>query len=1215
MIHLHYSNRLEALIDPFAQLVGEDQMRDPLERVTVVVPGRAIQEFLKLRLADREGVAANLGFPFLRGLLKRLVGQATGNDPASAIKVLDADGLQIAIFEYLREALTAAREPDLDAVRSYLADDDAAQRAVKLFQLSARAAWLIREYSTARRAMLIQWPQGTTLSDDRMRASEIWQRRIYLSLFEDDGSLRPAWIARTASAAPQHARWMLLPFAFDAIDDRRLRETLPARLHVFGIGYAGPEFIRIFARLGALTELHIYTLNPCREFWEDVRDSRFARPPRIGSLVESAEDPFSLEAAAENLALHYWGRAGREYIRLLNETTDCDFNAGFIEPAPAGAAATLLGRVQQAILTRTPEQPSARDDLPATSSTDASAGDDGSIRIVECPGVRREIEIAANAIWSILRHDNGSAPLRFHQIAVVLPEAVRDQYMVHIESVFASAHRIPVNLVDRRLAAQSRVAEAVDLLLRLPLGRFTRDDMVRLLTHPAIAGPDGEAHAQPWPEWCRRLGVQFGADESAWAATYAEPKILHWDHALKRLALGLFMADEPGGGTRVFEAPAGREYLPFELPADQFESVAIMVRTARAIIHDAQALSASELGLADWRRVLNDLITTYIKPADRIDERVRDLIIEAVDSIHVDGIRSEPVPYEVALDLALARIGEVEAQQGSYAESGVMVGSLATLRSIPFRVVLMLGLGAEDFPARETRDPLDLRHAQRRAGDVSPAERDRYMFLETLLAARERIYLSYVARDPHTGEAREPSAVVRDLQFILRGMIGADAAQRLTLAHPMAAHDSRYFADLAKAEEPRDERLGNFDRNARRSAQIAALRADLELRCGTPPEPESDGSLLDHLSEAAREKVAPRLRLVTPPQPVTVNDEAGRVRLSIAALRHYLECPLQGAARYALGMRDEDDGDDQATGDEPLTQSALETAMLLREAFWNAQGRRSQIEDCYDAAYRLRVLQGSAPVGPFAAAARGRHLDRLEQAIVQCQAAGIAHLDRWQRMAVGGVDQFADIDRTIDSIVLDADFAREDGRRVNAIELYGRLGPVSPQLDQSLKLIGRKEVKSADFLEGAFGAIVLAAAGEKLPAEFTVVVAGGDHDAGQLAGYTRRIHPLQPAAARDYLRAIAVAVLSARNDYFLPLEAVEKIAQLKDGSRDAIAEAIRSIRDKPSPSCKSDFGPVRNAREYRVPLEEIARNLIAQRYGPLMGLFARPQRGEKRATD
>jgi exonuclease V gamma subunit len=88
MIHLHYSNRLEALIDPIGRLVHQDQLRDPLARITIIVPSRAVEEFLKLRLADRDGVAANFDFPFLRGYLAKLGQLASSGSAKSTIRVL-----------------------------------------------------------------------------------------------------------------------------------------------------------------------------------------------------------------------------------------------------------------------------------------------------------------------------------------------------------------------------------------------------------------------------------------------------------------------------------------------------------------------------------------------------------------------------------------------------------------------------------------------------------------------------------------------------------------------------------------------------------------------------------------------------------------------------------------------------------------------------------------------------------------------------------------------------------------------------------------------------------------------------------------------------------------------------------------------------------------------------------------------------------------------
>jgi hypothetical protein len=118
------------------------------------------------------------------------------------------------------------------------------------------------------------------------------------------------------------------------------------------------------------------------------------------------------------------------------------------------------------------------------------------------------------------------------------------------------------------------------------------------------------------------------------------------------------------------------------------------------------------------------------------------------------------------------------------------------------------------------------------------------------------------------------------------------------------------------------------------------------------------------------------------------------------------------------------------------------------------------------------------------------------------------------------------------------------------------------------------------------------------------------------ARFTRRIHLPTRAEARTYLTQIAVDLLSGANDYFLPFEAVENLWRIEALSDASIEDAVCAIRDTgpPPPYCKSDFGPVRNAREYRVPLEEIKQGLIARRYGPLMEIFPREKKG-RRAHD
>src|SRR5260370_39916260 len=120
-------------------------------------------------------------------------------------------------------------------------------------------------------------------------------------------------------------RLLMLPDAFESLDSNRLRTATSSTLHLFGASYAGNAYTEIFARLAATSDIRIYALNPCREYWEDVDTSRRAtligwahRDETIGNPIDESEDPFALNAISDSHALRLCGRPGRHSIRLPN---------------------------------------------------------------------------------------------------------------------------------------------------------------------------------------------------------------------------------------------------------------------------------------------------------------------------------------------------------------------------------------------------------------------------------------------------------------------------------------------------------------------------------------------------------------------------------------------------------------------------------------------------------------------------------------------------------------------------------------------------------------------------------------------------------------------------------------------------------------------------------------------------------------------------------
>src|SRR5262249_26625882 len=145
------------------------------------------------------------------------------------------------------------------------------------------------------------------------------------------------------------------------------------------------------------------------------------------------------------------------------------------------------------------------------------------------------------------------------------------------------------------------------------------------------------------------------------------------------------------------------------------------------------------------------------------------------------------------------QLESLNVSRGHYLASGVVVAAVLEMRALPFEVIFVCGLGEGRFPAAEKADPLDLMNTRRLPGDVSPSERDRYLFLQTLPGARKRLYLSYVARDAQTGDALEPSPLIHELLRHMHGDRAGDPLEYWVTAQPLRRYDDEFYTFGSRA--------------------------------------------------------------------------------------------------------------------------------------------------------------------------------------------------------------------------------------------------------------------------------------------------------------------------------------------------------------------------------------------------------------------------------
>jgi exodeoxyribonuclease V gamma subunit len=512
-------------------------------------------------------------------------------------------------------------------------------------------------------------------------------------------------------------------------------------------------------------------------------------------------------------------------------------------------------------------------------------------------------------------------------------------------------------------------------------------------------------------------------------------------------------------------------------------------------------------------------------------------------------------------------------------------------------------MGEGQFPSPEAEDPLDLRWARRREGDVTARERDKYAFLELLLAARDRLYASYVSREPLTGQALAPSSVVQEiLHAIGRGYVSDPS--RLRRRHPLRRWSPAYFPDLFASSDRETEGLGTTRiAEARAEARTLALRRSLDVS-GKRVGP--DDVLARAGADAAWGHLADHLGLVRLPEETLFPE--GRVAVPLYAIVKFLEFPLQGWARFRVGLDERDEDDSMDREDEPFETDVRRETLFLRQVLLDSVARRRTLEEAYDEAVRDRELRGAGPSGVFAQGERASHLETLASWRAEVEARGES-VDAIEIYRFGRAGEHAPAGKVFDAVTLDVDVVDSGGvQRIFRVEIGGRTLPMGAGARTSITLTKRAKEKwddpwvSAERERAALRAFVdhavLSASGVAAgrPHGSVIVVRTPEGRASEQVSFGA----LTRDEASRWLRAVVRELLQGPHAYFFPCEAIfvraacdpdGSVTRWLDEARDVLGDAEGAL------ALRSAYGPVSRPHEYAAPDEERARAMIAARFG------------------
>jgi exodeoxyribonuclease V gamma subunit len=804
-LHLFTSNRLETLADDLAERL-KTPLASPLQPETIVVRNKGMERWLKQELARRHRICANVHFPFPEAFGQQIFRRLFPELPAQS--GLERDSLSWRIMGALPGLLGDAAFTPL---RHYL---DGAADERKLVQLSVKIANLFDQYLVFRPEMIADWDAGKGTD---------WQPFLWRTVAGDFKSVHAAALWKRAGQRLHSA---------DSIP----ANTFPERLSIFGVSALPPFYLDLFAGLAQHSQVNLFLLQPSQEYWGDITSAREGERILRRRHVPDA-DAFQLHLETGNRLLASMGYLGRDFLKLLLEAGDWIPHEDFTEPGET----TLLRAIQSDILHL---RDRGKDE--SIPPLEVSSGD-SSIEIHSCHSPLREMEVLHDQMLDWFDRDPSLNP---RDIVVMTPEI--ETYAPFIHAVFGSPENercsIPFTVADRSARGQSQVIDTFLRLLDLPNTRLGATTVLGLLEAPAVRERFGlaENDLPLLRTWIEETNIRWGIDaEHRARLNLPELDGNTWRHGLNRLLLGYSMA---GHNEHTFHSI---------LPHDPIEgeSAAVLGRFAAFAekLFAAVASLSAERCLSEWATTGSQLLTDFFAASEDAApelQTIRDALA-ALRRQQASSGYAAPASLAVLLE-RLRPVLEEDIYNSGFLTGGVTFCGLKPMRSIPFKVVCLVGMNDNTFPRPTHQLSFDLMARQPRLGDRSTREDDRYLFLETILSARDRLHLSYVGQSIRDDGEAPPSVLISELidcvsqGFHLPGESVTTAAamrDRLVIKHRLQAFSAAYFT-------PGNRLFSYSHENCRASGSLRQAREAARPFLSSPldpPEPASNEIRLEDL--------------------------------------------------------------------------------------------------------------------------------------------------------------------------------------------------------------------------------------------------------------------------------------------------------------------------------------------------------------------------------
>ncbi|MFT8229916.1 MAG: exodeoxyribonuclease V subunit gamma [Enterobacterales bacterium] len=740
MFIVYYSNKLSTLKNYMVKLMVTKPLKDPFTKEIIINQSYLLSQWIQKEIAIKLGISANIYFEFPDVFILKTF-QNIFDD---IIPYKNLFSIKYIMWKIMSILPSLYNEKDFYFISKYLLNDI---NDDKKFDFSIKISEIFYQYLLYRPDWITNWEKGKKIKN--INELQNWQMLLWHKLISN--------LSKAENLSYN------IVFIYKKIIEKlnyskNLKLNIPYRIFLFNIHLLPPCYYKIYKALSKHIDVHFFVFNPSKVYWEDIFSVKYYNKSinynKLSYKTKKLLHKFNKDIEyTNNPLLISWGQQCRDNLYLITQLNQIHEVDLFIKPK----FNNLLNNIKKDIFNSNNNSifNSKNNIKRFLLNKKILHKNDQSININVCCDKNTEIQVLYNSLLKILEKDKS---LSTKDIIVMSPNI--NQYIPSITSVFGNTNckkYLPFNILSQKDINIDPIINAFLILLKLPEIRCTNEQILDLLKIPSVF-TKFDIHEDEIKDLYKCIslsGIHWGLDDiTIEKLMFPNLGKYTWKFGLNRILLGYAIDQNYGNWENI--NPCNTNGVSYDL-IGKLSFFLDKISNWRNKLSNKHTIHT-------WIKYINNIIDDFFILSNNTQcslNILKNYLIEVLKcgiiSKYKKSISVKFLLYEI-----INFINKEKIHQG-FLNGSIIFCTLTQMRSIPFKVVCLIGMNYKDYPRSKIQiSNFDLMQYHPRCGDINRNNEDKSLFMEAMLSAENIFYISFTGSNI-SNYYHEQSIVVSEL--------------------------------------------------------------------------------------------------------------------------------------------------------------------------------------------------------------------------------------------------------------------------------------------------------------------------------------------------------------------------------------------------------------------------------------------------------------------